>query len=231
MAVRSAKKSPTKAQEKMKRKSRDEEEEIEEEQEEETEEEEQEEEEEEEEEEERPRKKAVKKAAKKTSKRRDEEEEEEADAEDSEIPSFSGKKLKSLRLAEDFLETEGVYGFKVKSAKYMPPKEEMPGFVAVELKVLEAPDEAEEPDNGWPTVKPRFAVQIGKKKDEKAKQRVQIGTREFAQFAFACLGELAEDDERDVKELCAELKGAEVNAQVVHSQDGYQNLRRWAATE
>lgn len=218
MAVRTAKKAPSKAQERMKKKSREEEEDEEDDENEENE---------EEEDEDEPKGKSVK--SKKEKKDEDEEEEDEDD-EDSSIPVFTGKGLKSMRLAADWLEEEGQYTFQVKSAKYEKSKGEFPAQVTVVLKVIEAPRVADEPKNGWPSVTARFVVGLGQKKDEKAKQRVQIGLKEWSGFVFAAMGELDDDDELDVNEICKKVKGAEVNAMVVHSND-YQNLRKWSPVE
>lgn len=204
MAVRRSSKESTKTQERMRNKKREEEEEYEDIEEEEE-------------------------SSKSSSKRNQAADEVEEEADD--IPRYNGKQMRSLRLTPDWLSEEGTYTFKVKSAKYMPPRDEQLGQVVANLSVVEAPENASEPEDGWPTIGARFMVKLGSKRDEKSIQRVQIGNREFSLFVFACIGELDPDEEQSVEEICSELKGSEVTAQVVHSKDGYQNLRRWASVE
>lgn len=101
--------------------------------------------------------------------------------------TFSTEEIKQLTADPDRLPYPGQYHFRVvaDSLKVFAPTTDKPGVLAVRLKVVNGPAGNPEPEMGWPTPALRLAVVTAAACDEKQRNRVRMGNRDFASLLSA----------------------------------------------
>jgi len=157
-----------------------------------------------------------------------EEAEDQEEEDDYEDEVFTGKDVK--RALEDPFRPPclGDFELKVKGVKNYPPEDDRMGNYTVTFDIIDGPED--EPEDGWPVVKERFARRYkrGVKLTDGQKGMVHMSKADTFRFITACLGELDEDEKYTYGELLKECKGQHVLVTAVASRDGqYKNWRNW----